>query len=97
MKKSILHITGHFGGGVGKVLTSLIENLLETDNKFTHSVASLEYINDFGTKWCKENNIKFYDEISPDSTLLHRLVEESDIVHLHFLEPSSDLSFLTFL
>ncbi|HJO93002.1 MAG TPA: glycosyltransferase family 4 protein [Victivallales bacterium] len=84
MKKSILHITGHFGGGVGKVLTALIKNLLETDNKFSHSIASLEYINDFGAKWCKENNIKNYGEIPPDSPFLHQLVKESDIVHLHF-------------
>jgi len=82
-KKKVLHITPHFGGGVGCVLMSLVFNLYTRDD-FEHEIVSLEYANEKAKFWSNANRIKIYEIISPDNNWLHEKMQNADIVHIHF-------------
>jgi glycosyltransferase involved in cell wall biosynthesis len=79
----ILHITPHFGGGVGTVLRALIDGIAGESNH-TQEVVSFEYLNSKTEQWCKSNGIKIHSEVSPDSDWLLTKVSDADIVHIHF-------------
>lgn len=80
---NILHITPHFGGGVGSVLRGLIDELGRIDG-FEQEIVTFDFINEQSRKWAKERGHAVYSEISPLSPELHALVCAADIVHVHF-------------
>ncbi|MGD9158486.1 MAG: glycosyltransferase family 4 protein [Desulfobacteraceae bacterium] len=82
-KIKVLHITPHFGGGVGSVLMSLVLNLHNMDD-FEHEIVSLEYANEKAKNWSSTSGIKIYDIISPVDKGLHDKMQGVDIVHIHF-------------
>jgi L-malate glycosyltransferase len=80
---NILHITPHFGGGVGTVLTKLITALNNISN-FHNDVVTLEYANERAKEWSEDYGIRIYESIDPDSNWLHKKMQDADIVHIHF-------------
>jgi glycosyltransferase involved in cell wall biosynthesis len=80
---NILHITPHFGGGVGTVLFSLISELHKIPN-YHHEIVSLEYANSKAKEWGAQNGVTIYEEVSPTDIYLHQKMQYVDIVHLHF-------------
>jgi len=82
-KKKALHITPHFGGGVGSVLMSLVLNLHKRDD-FEQEIVSLEYANEKAKNWSNANGIKIYDKVSPVDNRLHEKMQNRDVVHIHF-------------
>ncbi len=91
MKKKILHITPHLGGGVGKAISTLINN----DKKYCHIVICLE----------KPINYKFYNIVKKKNKILitkkiskiQKLLKESDIVQIEFWNHPLLLKVLTSL
>lgn len=79
----ILHITPHFGGGVGTVLRALVEGLAEK-SFYQQEVVSFEYLNQKTLNWLNSTNLKVYAEIAPDDTWLSEKVCEANLVHIHF-------------
>jgi len=80
---SILHITAHLGGGVGKVILNWI--LHEKDNKqYSHKVVCLDYANDNAKRIAKENGLLLDDCFSSKHDELLRLIGEADIVLIHW-------------
>lgn len=82
-KIKVLHITPHFGGGVGSVLMSLVLNL-NTNGDYEHEIVSLEYANEKAKKWSNATGINVYDTVSPVDEWLHEKMISADIVHIHF-------------
>ena len=78
MKNNILHITPHLGGGVGTVLL----NWLIYDKSNCHSIITLDYANENGTRILKENNIKLFSQIPTEQILSE--IEQADITVIHF-------------
>src|ERR1700690_1948584 len=84
-KNSILHIVPHAGGGVGAVLRSLLTADSTRECRYSHSVASLEYLNEVTRKHCDEYGIHWIDE----GAMLGRedlfaLLDSADIVLTHW-------------
>ncbi len=89
----ILHITPHFGGGVGTVLRALIDGISEK-TKHNQDVVSFEYLNKKTKEWFDSKAINVYSEILPDNKWLLERVVEADIVHIHFWNHPSLYYFL---
>lgn len=79
----ILHISPHFGGGVGTVLMSLIPQLNRVDG-YSNEVVSLEYANKKAKNWSIQENILISDNVSPTDQSLHERMQGADIVHIHY-------------
>ncbi|WP_163339289.1 glycosyltransferase family 4 protein [Desulfopila sp. IMCC35008] len=80
---NILHITPHFGGGVGTVLRALIDGIAKnSDHK--QEVVSFEYLNEKTMRWVELNSIAAYSDVLSDSEWLQKRVCNADIVHIHF-------------
>jgi glycosyltransferase involved in cell wall biosynthesis len=78
LKRKILHITPHLGGGVGKAISTLVRN----DKKYCHQVITLE----------KNINDKFYNIIKKKNKvvttnkakIIKKLIRDSDIIQVEF-------------
>lgn len=79
MRKKILHITPHLGGGVGTVLLNW---LTYKNNKNQNIVATLDYANEKAISICQKNKIELYAKANEE--LLFKLIKNADIVLLHF-------------
>lgn len=79
----ILHITPHFGGGVGRVL---LNYFLETKKNFflEHNVACLDYANDAAISLAKKNGFVLRDKMSDKRDELLEMIKSSDIVLVHW-------------
>ena len=69
--KTILHITTHLGGGVGKVVTNYLKKS-KTHSKFTHTIASLDYINEEAKEILTGIKIDYNDKLHLDIPKLNR-------------------------
>jgi hypothetical protein len=91
LKKKILHITPHLGGGVGKAVSTLINN----DKEYCHDVICLE----------KPINYKFYHIIKKKNkiiitkniSIIKNFLKKSDIVQVEFWNHPLLLKILTSL
>lgn len=81
-KTKVLHITGHFGGGVGSTLKPLIQSLSEIG--YNSRVMSLEYMNEYALEWAEVNGIKSIDKVNLLGSEFHDWVKWADIIHLHY-------------
>lgn len=81
--KSILHISAHFGGGVGTILANVIYELSKLE-KYSQRLVLMEHINEKGRACCIRSNISFQENVNPSDSSLHKAVSESDIVIVHF-------------
>ncbi len=91
--KTILHITPHFGGGAGTVISAIIDGVSQLKS-WHQEVVCFEYLNEYGKEWSEKQGIKVSSEISPDDQWFHNLVCRVDIVHLHFWNHPATYKFL---
>ena len=78
----ILHITPHFGGGVGTVMRALLSALQQEG--YFQEVVSFEHANKHAEEWSASSKIPIFAETSPDSLWLHEKTSNADITHIHF-------------
>ncbi|MGL4721921.1 MAG: glycosyltransferase [Desulfovibrionaceae bacterium] len=76
----ILHIAPHFGGGIGSTLSTW----LSSDTSAIHSVALLEYANEKAIALSREYSIFLIDNMHSKIEDLLQLMENADIVIIHF-------------
>lgn len=80
---SILHITPHMGGGIGRVLSCLIDGF-QTREIFVHQVCCLEHANEAANAWAEKSGVELMDRMEGDGKKLHEKLRQSDIVHVHW-------------
>jgi len=84
-KYNILHIVPHAGGGVGAVLRAILTADSARKCRYTHSVASLEYLNEVTQKHCDAHGISWLDEVATRRCKdLSLLLNNADIVLVHW-------------
>jgi glycosyltransferase involved in cell wall biosynthesis len=79
----ILHIAPHLGGGVGSVLRGFF-SCKEAFEGFSHSVATLEDINDISRKKLKETGITYVENCHRNYGELQKKIIQSDVVLVHW-------------
>ncbi len=82
LRKTILHITPHVGGGVGRVLLGYLANV-KNDPNFVHKVVCLDYANEKALTVAKEINLTIIDKMSNKREELLSLISSTDIVFIH--------------
>ncbi len=80
---SILHITPHLGGGVGRVLLNYLEKA-KGDHDFSHEVLSFEYANKNATLASKTTGFLLKDEMSYRPDEIIAAIADADIVLIHW-------------
>ncbi len=80
---NVLHITPHFGGGVGSVLRTLIDGLQDSYG-YQQEIVTFEDMNAHSQEWARAQGHTVHSEMSSLSPALHAMARASDIVHIHF-------------
>lgn len=80
-KIKILHITPHFGGGVGKVILNYLTKV-KNDLNYQHKAVCLDYCNKEAKTIIKKHNLILAEE--PNQRKLIWLIKEADIVIVHW-------------
>ena len=84
MKKStILHITPHFGGGVGRVLLNYFAKVKD-DPSFVHKAACLDYANDKALSVTKDIGLNLTDRMASNVRELLAMIAKADVVLIHW-------------
>ena len=84
-KYHILHILPHAGGGVGAVVRSFLAAESAQECSYTHSVASLEYLNEATRRHCDALGISWIDEAATRRREdLSALLAGADVVLVHW-------------
>lgn len=78
----IAHITPHMGGGVGRVLTSYLSAVADSDVEF--SLYCLDYLNDGAAAAMARAGIKCRDRLGFEYKRLAAVVAEADITVVHW-------------
>src|ERR1700690_138765 len=82
---NILHIIPHAGGGVGAVLRSLLAADSARECRYSHKVASLEYLNEVTRKHFDGHGIPWIDDAATQRREdLSALIHSADIVLTHW-------------
>jgi glycosyltransferase involved in cell wall biosynthesis len=80
---SVLHITAHLGGGVGKALSGLATQAAVSDSRVRHSICLLERPEKMQfLDICRESGCTVH--ITPDETELQQHVAAADVVQLEW-------------
>jgi len=80
---SVLHITPHLGGGVGKALSGLISESMHLGLEINHTIATLEALEkDHHALTLRKLHCPVYENISKDE--IFKLIEQADIVQVEF-------------
>jgi glycosyltransferase involved in cell wall biosynthesis len=77
---SVLHITPHLGGGVGRVILAW----LRKDKDFNHSVLCLDYANEKAKEGLKEAGIGLHEKMASHLHKTMSLIKKADIVLIHW-------------
>lgn len=81
--KTVLHVTAHLGGGVGKVLSGISSYASQTNSSYQHKIILLEQPEKQNfLLLCKQHGIDVHVALEPESLL--RSFEEADIVQLEW-------------
>jgi glycosyltransferase involved in cell wall biosynthesis len=80
----VLHITPHFGGGVGTVLLGYLLHSTKTDPSLSHSVICLDYLNDPSKQILFQEGIPFKDRMYDTPGQICSQIEDADIVVVHW-------------
>lgn len=80
---SILHITPHLGGGIGRVLCNLIDGS-HRQGQFKHQVCSLEHANEAALAWAMKSGVLLMDRMADNYARLHKKLSQTDIVQVHW-------------
>ncbi|HEC98961.1 MAG TPA: glycosyltransferase [Proteobacteria bacterium] len=81
--KTVLHITPHLGGGVGRVLLNYLEKVRE-DHNFLHKILSLEYANKRALLSSQTTGFPLMDKMSFNHNGIITAIAEADIVLIHW-------------
>ena len=82
MDITVLHVAPHYGGGVGKVVRSLIDD--QQVSNFVHRLLALESINEVMLQWAGQRQIACLSNALLDTTALNQWLGGADIIHLHW-------------
>jgi glycosyltransferase involved in cell wall biosynthesis len=82
-RHTILHITPHLGGGVGKVLLNYLEKVKRNPD-FVYKVLSLEYANDTAIAASQTTGFSLMDKMSSNHEGIITAIAEADIVLIHW-------------
>jgi glycosyltransferase involved in cell wall biosynthesis len=82
-KNTVLHITPHLGGGVGRVLLNYFLKTKD-DPYFAHKIACLDYANQEATDALKNIGLELSDKMSFQKEKLLGDIAEADIVIIHW-------------
>lgn len=94
MPIKVLHITAHLGGGVGRVLSSIVKYSIESNSDFEHTIVCLEHpIKSQNSN--KILNCRGKLVIHPTIEQLNQLIEKSDIVQLEWWNHPSTVTCLS--
>ena len=85
----ILHITNHLGGGLGTVIMGWLG--LKSDG---HALVCLDYANDKAKAFCNSHKVPLTD--SCDTSMLHTLIEQAEIVLVHWYDHPTLLRLMEF-
>lgn len=80
---TILHITPHLGGGVGRVLLSYLSKVKE-NLSFAHRVVCLDYANESALDVAKNIGLMLFDKMAGKKQQLLKMIAEPDIVLIHW-------------
>lgn len=83
MKLSILHITPHLGGGVGRVLLNYLSHILLTGEE-NHAIACLEEANPQARNRAKDIALPLRDKMHADLPALFEQISTADLVIIHW-------------
>ena len=83
IKRKILHITAHIGGGVGTVLLGYLR-FKNDDEAQEHIVLSLDKINPVAIAILNKLNIKYLDNLRNSFDKINSAIEKCDVVLLHW-------------
>lgn len=83
-KISILHITPHLGGGMGRVLLNYLIKVKD-DDRFTHQVSCLDYANDNAVSVAKDIGLTLTDKMDSNREQLLSMISGVDIVLFHWI------------
>ena len=79
----ILHVTPHMGGGIGRVLSNIID-AFHARGHFQHQICCLEHANESASAWAEKTGVPMSDRMAADTTNLYEKLRQSDIVHVHW-------------
>ena len=80
---SVLHITPHLGGGVGKAVSGLIAESLRLGLQTQHSIATLEVLEkDHHAYTLRNLNCPVFENIAKEE--IFRLMKQADVVQIEF-------------
>lgn len=91
---SILHITPHMGGGIGRVLSNLIDGF-KAQGVYKHRVCCLEHANEKAIAWADKSGVLLADRMAGNGNKRYELVSQSDIVHVHWWNHPLIYQFMT--
>ena len=80
---TILHITPHLGGGVGRVLLNYLEKTMGCED-FFHSVICLDYANPQAMAASREIGFNLQEKMALDHRGVLKAIRDSDIVLVHW-------------
>jgi L-malate glycosyltransferase len=80
---TVLHITPHLGGGVGRVLVNYLKGV-KGNSDFLHKVLSLEYANKNAIIASQTTGFSLIDKMSSDHAGIIAAIAEADIVQIHW-------------
>jgi len=80
---TVLHITPHLGGGVGRVLLNHLA-YVHPQGVERHSIACLEHANPLAVRRASEIGIRLVDRMTDHITVLLQMMEQSDVVVIHW-------------
>jgi glycosyltransferase involved in cell wall biosynthesis len=81
--KKILHITPHFGAGVGTVVLNYLSKVKDS-RYFMHRAISLDYANKNAIEVAKNTGFPLSDNMSKKKSEVLGLIADSDIVLIHW-------------
>lgn len=82
-QKKILHITPHFGGGVGKVLLNYLSKVKD-NHSFVHKAICLDYANGNAAKVAKSTGFLLLDNMFKKKREILDLIADCDITLIHW-------------
>ena len=83
MSTSVLHITPHMGGGVGRVLKHFVA-ASRTSGAFSHEIACLDTVNANAATWARESGVPVEGELAVDLNRLKERIRAADVVQIHW-------------
>ncbi len=81
--KCILHITPHFGAGVGTVVLNYLSKVKDS-RSFTHRAICLDYANQNAIEVAKNAGFSLFDNMSKKKHKILDLIADSDVVLIHW-------------